>query len=246
MMTYTVAAGDCIWSIAYENGLYWKTVWDHPQNAELKRQRSSPFLLMPGDVVSVPDLHQSLVSAPSQQRHRFRLKGVPAVVKICVLEPPPDDPPADDTGPDNVDQDQDGAEVLIEELDDQPQQLQPARNRRYESVVDGQVGPSGSTDGDGAIKLSLAPDAREVLLRIEPGTRQERQLRVLLGALDPADMPTGQAQRLANLGYLGDPRPDDDASLAAALESFQKDQGLQTTGQADDQTVDKLKQAHGS
>jgi hypothetical protein len=35
----TIEAGDCIFSIADSAGHYWKTIWDHPRNHQLKQKR---------------------------------------------------------------------------------------------------------------------------------------------------------------------------------------------------------------
>lgn len=85
MNEHTVAEGECINSIAYENGFFWKTLWDAPENAGLKEQRKDPAILFPGDTVEIPDPRPNYFSRPVEQRHRFRLKGVPARIRIQVL-----------------------------------------------------------------------------------------------------------------------------------------------------------------
>ena len=52
---YQAREGDCISSIAYENGLFPNTLWNHPDNAELKRNRKDMNLLEVGDVVKIPE-----------------------------------------------------------------------------------------------------------------------------------------------------------------------------------------------
>lgn len=39
---HQVGPGDCIVSIAYDNGFHPDTLWDHPENAELKALRHDP------------------------------------------------------------------------------------------------------------------------------------------------------------------------------------------------------------
>jgi N-acetylmuramoyl-L-alanine amidase len=38
---YKVKPGDCVSSIAHRNGLFWETVWNHPENQSLKSERDS-------------------------------------------------------------------------------------------------------------------------------------------------------------------------------------------------------------
>jgi hypothetical protein len=84
--SYTVKNGDCISSIAFEHGFFPDTIWNHGDNAELKSKRKDPNVLMPGDVVFVPDKQINEISKPTEQEHRFRKKGVPAKLKVRVLK----------------------------------------------------------------------------------------------------------------------------------------------------------------
>jgi len=90
MTTYIVAAGDSMLSIAQNNGFFWETLWNHPQNAKLKELRKDPELLAPGDEVFIPDLRVTPVSRPTEATHKFKLKGVPAKLKIqlTILDQP--------------------------------------------------------------------------------------------------------------------------------------------------------------
>ncbi len=81
-INYQVKQGDCISSIAFEHGFFPDTIWDHPSNAELKKKRQNPHALMPGDVVFVPDKRLKEVNEPTNQVHKFRVKNVPAKLRI--------------------------------------------------------------------------------------------------------------------------------------------------------------------
>ncbi len=82
---HTIQQGECINSIAFAHGLFPETVWNHADNAELKRLRGNPNVLFPGDVLVIPDPRVRELSKPDKQRHRFRRKGVPAKFKVQVM-----------------------------------------------------------------------------------------------------------------------------------------------------------------
>lgn len=84
--TVTAAAGDCIGSIAEAHGLFWKTVWEHPENDELRRLRKDPNVIRAGDRVFVPDKRLKEESAASDATHRFRRKGVPGKLRLRFLD----------------------------------------------------------------------------------------------------------------------------------------------------------------
>ncbi len=82
MIQHTVQQGECLLQIADSYGFLWMTLWDHPDNSELKALRGDPNVLMEGDIVVVPDPELRTVDAAVEKRHRFRRKGVPGKIKI--------------------------------------------------------------------------------------------------------------------------------------------------------------------
>lgn len=84
--TYTAKQGDCIHSIAFEKGFFPDTLWNHADNKSLKDLRKDPHVLLPGDVVSIPDKRLKEVSKPAESRHRFRRKGVPKEMRVQLIE----------------------------------------------------------------------------------------------------------------------------------------------------------------
>lgn len=74
---HVVAPGECMASIADRYGFFWQTLWDLPENAELRRARKDPNVLQPGDRVFVPPLRPRSCSRAVDQRHRFRRRGIP-------------------------------------------------------------------------------------------------------------------------------------------------------------------------
>jgi hypothetical protein len=83
---YIVEQGDCISSVAYERGFFWETLWNHLDNGDLKQQRKDPNLLMEGDAVHIPDLNLKTVSGATEKKHTFKLKGVPAKLRLQVFD----------------------------------------------------------------------------------------------------------------------------------------------------------------
>jgi N-acetylmuramoyl-L-alanine amidase len=82
---YAVQQGECIGSIAYDNGFFWATIWNHASNAGLKTKRKDPNVLLEGDMVHIPDLTPKQVAGATEKRHKFQLKGVPAKIKLRFL-----------------------------------------------------------------------------------------------------------------------------------------------------------------
>lgn len=85
-MIYTVKPGDCMASIAVECRFFWETLWNLPENAELKRIRKDPYVLLPGDRVFIPDLRIQELPCSTDERHTFRKKGVPERLRIVLTD----------------------------------------------------------------------------------------------------------------------------------------------------------------
>src|SRR5512140_2551541 len=86
MPKYTVSAGDSIASIAKENGFLSTTIWDHPENAELKAKRKDPNILLPGDEVFIPEREIKQVSKGANARHKFKVKGEPHKLRLQLMK----------------------------------------------------------------------------------------------------------------------------------------------------------------
>jgi hypothetical protein len=86
MPKYTVSTGDSIASIAKENGFLSTTIWDHPENAELKAKRKDPNILLPGDEVFIPERELKQVSKGANARHKFKVKGEPHKLRLQLMK----------------------------------------------------------------------------------------------------------------------------------------------------------------
>jgi hypothetical protein len=246
MPEYTVKQGDCISSIAQKYGLFWEKIWDHSKNAQLKERRKDPNILQPGDVVFIPDNEEKEESGATEQRHRFRKRGVPAKLRLRLMEEPEREQTEQSAETSSAMPDSSGAFSEDPQMDDTPPQEEPRRNVPYVVEIDGKL-IRGTTDDDGMIECGIPPNASKGRLIVEPGTPNETTLPLELGHLNPLSELSGIKQRLANLGLeCGDRRDSPTPGLEEALRAFQEKHGLPVTGEADQTTRDKINEVHGS
>lgn len=243
---YTVEQGDCISSIAFEHGFFWETLWNDSSNADLKSKRKDPNVLMEGDIVHIPDLRLKKESGATEQKHKFKLKGVPAKLKLKLMRPkPPKDTPEQAPGGSGGSAD----ESEFSDADFQAAQgdeEEPMANAPYVLEADGVRIKEGKTDGDGCVEIPIPPNASQGKLTVNKDKPDEKIIYLDLGGMDPVDEPTGVRKRLNNLGYpCDDDGPLDADDLQVALAQFQDDNGLTVSGTLDDPTKDKLKDLHG-
>ena len=199
---HTVQQGECFSSIADQYGILRKTLWDHPENAELRQLRKDPSVLYPGDIVNVPDMEPKAESKATDARHRFKTKGEPNHIKIRLL------------------------------VNDKPR-----AGVAYELEIDGKP-VSGSTDGDGYLKVPIPPGAQSGVLRVKEGTIVD-VFQLGFGTLDPIETDEGVRERLMALGYeVGE-------DLAAAVRAFQSKEKMTANGNIDASLQAKLKEKFG-
>src|SRR5262249_379486 len=75
---YTVKQGDHAAGIAHRFAFSpYLTIWDHPNNAELKNKRQNPNVLFPGDALYIPDREDREEQCATDKRHTFVLKRKP-------------------------------------------------------------------------------------------------------------------------------------------------------------------------
>jgi hypothetical protein len=87
MPDYTVKQGDYLSKIAKNHGFQdYRTIWDHPRNAELKKKRKNPNILYPGDVLHIPEKQTKEVTGGTGQKHRFRAKRKSPMLKIVLKD----------------------------------------------------------------------------------------------------------------------------------------------------------------
>jgi N-acetylmuramoyl-L-alanine amidase len=249
MIEYTVKAGDCMASIAEEHGFFWETLWHLPENSELKSSHEDQTILLPGEIVRIPDLREKQESGATEQKHRFKRKGTPAILRLQIMRPvqTEEEEPVEEEPTDEELADEESLEVVEEDPTPQEDEgEEPWVDAPYILEIDGKT-TEGQTDGDGKIEVPIPPVAKKGRLTMEPGTEWETVLILRLGHLDPITSISGIADRMNNLGFHDGSRPTEmTPELQEALRAFQKANELQESGEVDQATKDKLKELHGS
>ncbi len=210
---HTVQQGECFTVIARKYGFAdFRTIYDHPQNAELKRKRPDPNLLYPGDQIVIPDRALKTEDLPTGSSHRFVVTATRRLLRINV-------------------EDACGHHV---------------GNEPYQLTVGG-LELTGTTGGSGELEHPIPTDAEQARLTIKGHTFE-----LDIAHLNPltADSPdrgvSGAQGRLLNMGYdVGAVDGDLGSQTRQALEQFQRDNGLEVSGELDDATRAKLMELHG-
>lgn len=236
-----VQEGDCIHSIAEETGHFWETLWNDGGNSDLKSRRKNPDVLLPGDKVVIPPLDGTPESGATEKKHRFRRKGVPIQLIIRVLKQGADDRVvALDPDKNKPWEYNDAPKDDQKAPDDEPE-----ANQRYKLEVEGAL-YEGTTDGDGVLKHTIPASAHSGRLTLRPGNTDERVIELEIGHMDPVTEPCGAAKRLNNLGYYCGVSDEMTPSIQDALQRFQRDKGIDPSGNLDGSTQSALQDAYGS
>jgi len=210
-------------SIAYENGFFWKTLWNLSENADLKAKRKNPNVLMTGDVVHIPDLTVRNEPGATEMTHKFMLKGVPEVLRMKLLD-------ANHKPRGNLD-------YIIVIDGDARRGKTNAKGELKESI------PPNAKTG----KLTFAAlGSVDKTGKPIPGRPKNKVMILQLGNLNPVSAVSGLKSRLANLGLYRGPIDENlDGNTKQAIGAFQKKKGLPVTGVADDATTALLQKIHG-
>jgi N-acetylmuramoyl-L-alanine amidase len=218
---YQAQAGDCISSIAYEHGFFWKTLWNHGSNAALKAKRKDQNVLMTGDIVHIPDLTVRKEPGATETTHKFMLKGVPEILKMVLLD-------ANHKPRANLDY-----TIVIE-----------GNSRRGKTDGNGRIKesiPPNAKSGKLIIPQFPAENGHPM-----PARPKKHVIILQLGNLNPLSAVSGLKARLANLGFYRGPIDENlDAAAKRAISAFQTKKGLPVTGVADNATLAAIKKVHG-
>ncbi len=87
MPSYTIKQGDHLSRVARQYGFRdYRIIWDHANNADLKKKRGNPNVLMPGDVLFIPEKQQKEEVRPTTDMHVFKLKEAKLKLRFTVLD----------------------------------------------------------------------------------------------------------------------------------------------------------------
>ncbi|WP_437817497.1 peptidoglycan-binding domain-containing protein [Sorangium sp. So ce1078] len=86
MRRHRIEQGDSVVRLAEQYGFAPDTIWNHPDNAELKALRKDMNVLAPGDMLAVPDLRLREEACATGRRHVFRRRGVPTVFRAQLYD----------------------------------------------------------------------------------------------------------------------------------------------------------------
>jgi LysM repeat protein len=216
---YTVKQGDYLSKIAAQNGFSdYNTIWNDPNNADLKTQRQNPNVLYPGDQLYIPDKQTKDYSKPVDQQHTFKSTASPLKLRLKLARfyaPPIANTPCDLYVGGNLVKVTSDANGIVEQTI--PKTAQDAKLTVHQQIT---------------VKDQSLPNDFDITIKI--------------GNLDPVDKLSGQVARLSNLGYYRqDLDQVDDPEFVSAVEEFQCDNGLTVDGDCGPQTQAKLKDVHG-
>lgn len=182
--SHVVQQGQHLALIARAHGYTnWDTIWNAPENKDLKDLRKNPDVLYPGDVLHIPEKEARHEQCATERRHKFIAKVRPLHLRI-VLSDPANQPLA-------------GHDCTLFVENDSEQIPTPGDGLLEKKI------PINAASGK---LVDRGPTSEGT-----PGTDRPRSERVVgfrIGHLDPVTELSGQIARLNNLGYNAGTIPD--------------------------------------
>src|SRR5213593_3181575 len=87
MTKHIVQPGEHLVRIASEHGFRsHESIWNHPGNSGLKKNRDNPNVLAPGDEIQIPDHTDKNIDGQTERRHKLRLKGKTLKLRLVVQD----------------------------------------------------------------------------------------------------------------------------------------------------------------
>lgn len=87
MTQHSVKQGEHISALAHQYNFFdYHLIWDDSANADLKAARDNPFVLYPGDVITIPDKQERTVSAADATIHTFQVTQPKLMLRIVIKD----------------------------------------------------------------------------------------------------------------------------------------------------------------
>lgn len=212
---HTIKTGECLSSITKKYGFSdYKTIYNHPQNAEFKRKFPNPNVIHDGAVLFIPDKELKEVPSPNEQKHPFVLKREKTFIHL-----------------------------LVKDSEGKPFANVKYNLTVADKVINGTTGGDGKISEEILAEANSAElflfsksGEKEVIgvISLELGALEPVEDDIGVQArLNNLGFDCGEAK-----GALDDPQTE------AAIKAFQGKNGLPETGTADDATRGKLRQMH--
>lgn len=83
---HIIKSQDCLSSVAAKYGMLPATIWQAPENKELRARRKNPKTLLAGDQLIIPDPRLREESVAAGTRQRFRRKAVPEKFRVVLRD----------------------------------------------------------------------------------------------------------------------------------------------------------------
>ena len=215
---HIVQQGDHLSGIAKQYGFSdYRTIWLHPQNAELRAERHNPNVIFPGDRVFIPDKDERQELRPTDQRHRFQVEK-PKLQLHLVLEDQYERPLA--------------KVKCALHVDGETRQLTTDRRGliKQDITAEAQIGHVIVSSGETPINEVPIPIKIGHLDPEKTVSGQKARLNNLGYFAGPEEDRTEE---------------ENQAQFVSAIEEFQCDEGLTVDGKCGPRTQAKLKEVHG-
>lgn len=234
---HLITQGEDVLSVTHFRGLLWKSVWEDAKNADLRTAREDPNILMPGDVLHVPDLEEKTESGATEKKHRFKTPTVKVKVDLRLIRPLREE---------GERMEQEATDPWeYREVPPGKMKVEPMAGVPFVILADGVEVAKGQTDGDGRIQEKVPTASSAGTLILHQGTDTEQRYDLRWRHMDPLKEVSGVCKRLFNLGLPCPPETTVTPAVAGALRIFQQQNNVPVTGQADEATRAKLKEKHG-
>jgi hypothetical protein len=87
MGKHVIRQGEHLATVAAAHGFASvEPLWNHPDNAALKSKRASPYILLPGDEVALPERTSKTITVATGKNHRFLVKRTKLQLAVRLLD----------------------------------------------------------------------------------------------------------------------------------------------------------------